>query len=101
VIEIRWADRVGNEKVLLGVMEKRNTLHTTKRGKANWIGHILCRNSLLKHVIEGKVEGRIQVAGRRGKRRKQLLDDLQEMRGYCTFREQALDGISPSPLRSL
>jgi hypothetical protein len=27
-------------------------LHTVKRGKANWIGHILCRNWLLKHVIE-------------------------------------------------
>jgi hypothetical protein len=25
----------------------------------NWIGHILRRNCLLKHVIEGKVEGRI------------------------------------------
>jgi hypothetical protein len=24
--------------------------------KANWIGHIFCRNCLLKHVIEGKME---------------------------------------------
>jgi hypothetical protein len=31
-------------------------LHTTKRRKANWIGHILRRNCLLKHVIEGKRE---------------------------------------------
>ena len=42
------------------------------------MGHILCRNCLLKHAIEG----RIDVTGRRGRRRKQLLDDLQEMRGY-------------------
>ena len=33
------------------------------------------RNCLLKHVIEGKIEGRIDVTGRRGKRRKELLDD--------------------------
>jgi hypothetical protein len=29
-------------------------------------------------VIEGKLEGRIEMTGRRGRRRKQLLDDLKE-----------------------
>jgi hypothetical protein len=29
-------------------------------------------------VIEGKLEGRIEMTGRRGKRRKQLLDDLEQ-----------------------
>jgi len=33
------------------------------------------------------------VTGRRGKRRKQLLDDLKEMRGYWKIKEKALDGI--------
>jgi hypothetical protein len=49
---------------------------TIKRKKANWVGHVLRRNCLLKHVIEGKIEGRIEVTGRRGRRRKQLVDDL-------------------------
>jgi hypothetical protein len=31
-------------------------ISTIKRGKVNRIGHILCRNCLLKHVIEGKIE---------------------------------------------
>jgi hypothetical protein len=66
-------------------------LHTIKRRKANWIGHILRRNCLLKHVTEGKLEGRIEVTGRRGRRRKQLLDDLKEKRRYCKFKEEALD----------
>jgi len=35
-----------------------NILQTIKRRKANWIGHILLRNCLLKHVIEGKIRGR-------------------------------------------
>jgi hypothetical protein len=39
-------------------MEDRDLLHTIKRRKAIWIGHILCRNCLLKHVTEGKIEGR-------------------------------------------
>jgi hypothetical protein len=43
------------------VKEKRNILHTTKRRKITWIGHILRRNCLLEHVIEGKIKGRIVV----------------------------------------
>jgi hypothetical protein len=39
------------------VKEERNMLHTIHRRKANWISHILCRNCLLKQVIEGKMEG--------------------------------------------
>jgi hypothetical protein len=80
--KVSWTDRVGNEEVLHRVKEDRNILHTIKTRKANWIGHILRRNCLLKHVIEGKVEGRIQMMGRRGRRRKQLLDDLKEKRRY-------------------
>jgi hypothetical protein len=30
--------------------------------------------------MEGKIEERIEVTGRRGRRRKQLLDDLKEKR---------------------
>jgi hypothetical protein len=35
--------------------EERNILHTTERRKTNWIGHILHRNCLLKHISEGKI----------------------------------------------
>jgi hypothetical protein len=55
--KISWTDRVRNEEVLHREKEERNLVHTITRGKANWIGHILRRNCLLKHVIEGKVEG--------------------------------------------
>jgi len=50
-------------------------LASTKK-KSNWFGQILRRNCLLKHVIEGQIEGRIDVVGRRGRRRKHLMDDL-------------------------
>jgi len=40
----------------------------------------LRRNVLIEHVTEGKVEGRIDVTGRRGRRRKELVDDLKETR---------------------
>jgi hypothetical protein len=51
---------VRNEEVLHRVNEERNILHKIKRSKTNWIGHILRRNCLLKHVIEEKIEGKIE-----------------------------------------
>jgi hypothetical protein len=34
-----------------------SNLHTIRGRKANWIGHILRRNCLLSHIIEGKIIG--------------------------------------------
>ena len=62
-----------------------------KRRKPNWICHILRRNCLLKHIIEGKVEGRKEVMGRRGRRHKQLLVDLEGKGRYWKLKEEALD----------
>jgi hypothetical protein len=50
--------------------------------KANWISHTFRRNSLLKHVIEGKKEDSTNVRGKRGGRRKHIMDNLKESRGY-------------------
>jgi hypothetical protein len=77
----------------LKVYTETNILQTINRREANWIGHVLRRNCLLKHVIEGKVEGRIEATRRRGRRRKQLLDDFKEKRRYWKLKEEALDRI--------
>jgi hypothetical protein len=61
--QIIWTDRFKNEAVLQRVKEERNILHAIKRRKANLIGHVLRWNCLLKHCIEGKIEG----TGRRGR----------------------------------
>jgi hypothetical protein len=68
--KISWTDHVRNEEVLLRVKEQRNGLHEISKRNANWIGHILRRNCLLRQVIEGKIKGRIEVTGRRGRRRR-------------------------------
>jgi hypothetical protein len=62
--KISQTDHVRYEEVLHTVKEERNILHTLNRRKANCIGHILHRNCLLKHVIEGRLQGRIEVMGR-------------------------------------
>ena len=90
-MENSCTDHVKNEYILYGVKGERNIVHTVNRGKGNWIGHILCRNCLLKRVIERKIEGRIEMTGRRGRRSKQLLDDLKEKRGKWKLKEEALD----------
>ena len=69
----------------------RNILREIRKQKANWIGHILRRNCLLKQVIEGKIKGEMDVTRRRGRRRKNLLDDLKDRRGYSHLKEEALD----------
>jgi hypothetical protein len=80
-MEISWTDRVRNEEVLQRVKEENKFLQTIKRRKLDWIGHILRRNCRLRHVIERKIEGMIEVKGRRGGRKgEQLLDALKEMR---------------------
>jgi len=58
-----------------------------KQNKANWIGHILHRNCLIKPVVEGKIEGK----RRRGRRLKQLLDEHEGKSRYLYLKEEALD----------
>ena len=90
-MEISWTDRVRNEELVQRVGEERNILHTVQRRQAKWIGHILRRNCLLKHVILRKIDGRIKVTGRRRRRYKQLLGVLKEKRGYWNLEVEALD----------
>ena len=88
--KISWTDHVRNE-VLLRVNDRRNILHDVRKRKANWIGHILRRNCLLKQVIEGKINGEMEVIRRRGRKRRKLLDELKDMRGYSHLKEEAVD----------
>jgi len=42
-------------------------------------------------VIKRKIKGEMEVTRRRGRRRRKLLDDLQDRRGYSHLKEEALD----------
>jgi len=66
------------KEILHRVKEERGIAHKLTRREADWIGHILLRSCLIKHVTEGKIEG----MGRRGRRRKHLLDDLKVKTEY-------------------
>jgi hypothetical protein len=89
--KISWTDHVRHEEVLLRVKEQRNILLEISKRKAKWIGHILRRNCLLQRVIGGRIKWGIEVTGRRGRRRRKLLDDLKERRGCSHLKDEALD----------
>jgi hypothetical protein len=76
---IRRLENYGMNIIIKG---ERNVLHTRRRGKANRIGHNWHRKFLLKKVLERKREESIDVNRKRGRRLKQLLEDLKEKRGY-------------------
>jgi hypothetical protein len=44
-------------------------------------------------VIEEKLEGRTEMTGTQGRRRKQLLDDLKEKKRYWKLKEETPDRI--------
>jgi hypothetical protein len=91
VLEKDGADHVRKE-VLHRAKEERNIQKTIKRGNDKWSGHILRRNCILKHVIEGNMGDRIEVKGRRGRKRKELVDDCKETAGYWKLKQGALYG---------
>jgi hypothetical protein len=81
---------VRNEKVFYSVKKERSITHTMKRGNA--VAHILPRNCILKYIIQGKIERRMEVKGRGRRKRKQLPDNLKENIGYWKLKDGALDG---------
>jgi len=64
------------------VLERERGLYQLSFSPYVWIGYILRRNCVLNLIVEGKIKGRIEVMGRRRRRRSKLFDDLKETRGY-------------------
>jgi hypothetical protein len=81
---------IGNTKQ--NKTKKENPKENEKNMKDDLTGHIMCRNCFLTHVVQGRLERKIEWKRRRGRRRKQLLDDFKERileiyrestRSYC------------------
>jgi hypothetical protein len=81
---------------MLRVKEQSNILHEIsymkyinerRTGLVTFCVETAFYNGLLKGKIQGGIEG----TGRQGIRRRKLLDDLKERRGYSHLKEEALD----------
>ena len=84
--EISWTDHAKNE---VSQRSRKSGIFTCNKKERRVTSR---RNCLIKHVIEGKIEERIEVTGRRGRRRKRRLDDIKEMKESWKFKEDALGG---------
>jgi len=73
--KISWANHVRNE-VLQLVKEVRNILQTIITRRLTGLATFYVGNCLIIHVIAANVQGNIEVIAMRGRRFKQLLDDL-------------------------
>ena len=81
---ISWTEHVSNEEVLQRVEEERAIMATIKMRQKKWIGHILRGESLLRMIIEGRMEGK----RKRGRQRQKLLDWMLE-EDYRKLKEEA------------
>jgi hypothetical protein len=89
--KISWTDRVRNEEMLQRVKGRGTSYRQEREGRltglvTSCIGTAF-RNGLLKGRKRGK---KIEVTGRRRRKRKKLLVELKEKRGYCKLQEEAL-----------
>jgi len=84
--KISWKDLKTNDEVLHLVEEERNIVITIEKRKKNWIGHIVRGNSLLKLVLEGRMEGKRP----RGRQRIGMIDELKEG-SYVSMKRRAED----------
>ena len=86
---IKWSDKVTNERVLQKLQTKRTLLSDIQKRKLRYYGHVKRSNNILTTAVEGKLEGKRP----RGRPRNTWMTDVREWTGLpasaCT--SQAAD----------
>ena len=86
---VKWSDRVTNDRVLEKLKTKRTLLSDIQKRKLRYFGHVKRRGNILTTAVEGKLEGRRP----RGRPRNNWMTDVREWTGLsasaCT--SQAAD----------
>jgi len=85
--KIPWTDKITNKEVLERIGEERHLVSTVVMRKKKWIGHVIRGQSLMKFVMEGRMEGKRP----RGRKRMGMLEELLEGQTYEVLRRRAVD----------
>lgn len=85
--KVPWTAKKSNKEVLQTVEEERQLLNTVVTRKKKWIGHVLRGDSLLRLVIEGRMEGKRP----RGRKRIGMFQELLDGGSYGELRDRARD----------
>ena len=80
-MKVKYTDRKTNEQVLKTVREKRRMMHSIKKRRHCWIGHLLKHDSPPLTTFEGEILGRTQ----RGRKRHIFFDSMCEFAGVSTY----------------
>jgi len=56
-MKISWSEHQSSQEVLDMVDENRSLMNTIRRRQKHWSGHVLRSESLLRTVLEGRMEG--------------------------------------------
>ena len=76
--KISWKQKMKNEDVLKNLETEKTLLNTIKERKLKFFGHIKRHDSIMKNILEGKMEGRRP----RGRPRAQWCDNIKEWSGH-------------------
>jgi uncharacterized membrane protein len=72
MLKISWRDKITNQAVLERAGVQRELLQSIGRRKHRWLGHTLRGDGMLVTLLEGRMEGKTT----RGRRRLNMLSDL-------------------------
>ena len=82
--KVKYTEHKTNEEVMKEIEEDRSLIDTIRKRQRNWMGHVLRHDSLLRTIIEGKMEGKRV----RGIPRKMMLEWMMD-KGYQELKEEA------------
>src|SRR6218665_3157014 len=83
---ISWMEHRTNEEILKMVDEERSLIGRTTSRQINWLDHIMRGDSLLRTIIEGRMEG-----NKKGGRPRMMLLDWMMKEDYSKLKEKAGD----------
>lgn len=91
MLRVSWVDRVTNTEVLRRIGKEREMENTIKERKLQYFGHVMRgeRYSILRLIIQGKIEGKRSI----GRRRVSWLGNLREWFG-CSSRQLFRGAVS-------